>query len=154
MDGKHLKANRYRPTIVKGDNEVCDFSILLFLSISLQLHVTSYLSPLPSSHFIYLLPSFSITFSSPSSHFNSPPPCFFLFTSLHSLISSSSFFFSHTQIDEEGEDEAFDQYGLTLIMKDYMYADQATRYQVVKNHFQRAVNDAKVCLASSSLVVF
>ena len=30
------------------------------------------------------------------------------------------------------------------VMKDYMYADQATRYQVVKNHFERAVHDAKV----------
>jgi hypothetical protein len=29
------------------------------------------------------------------------------------------------------------------VMKDYMYADQATRYQVVKNHFERAVHDAK-----------
>lgn len=30
------------------------------------------------------------------------------------------------------------------VMKDYMYADQATRYQVVKNHFERAVQNAKV----------
>ena len=48
------------------------------------------------------------------------------------------------QYDEDGKDEEFDQYGLTMVLKDYLYADQSTRFQVCKNHFQRAVNDAKV----------
>ena len=63
------------------------------------------------------------------------------------LTSSSTCYYStsyHSQIDEVGRDEAFDQYALMNVMKDYMYADQATRYQVVKNHFERAVHDAKV----------
>lgn len=41
-------------------------------------------------------------------------------------------------------DEQFDQYGLASVLKDYMYADKATRYQIVKNHFERAVTNAKV----------
>ena len=52
------------------------------------------------------------------------------------------------QFDEDGRDEEFDQYGLTMVLKDYMYADQSTRFQVCKNHFERAVNDAKVRLTS------
>ena len=49
------------------------------------------------------------------------------------------------KIDErEGVDEQFDQYGLASVLKDYMYADKATRYQIVKNHFERAVTNAKV----------
>ena len=49
------------------------------------------------------------------------------------------------KIDErDGVDEQFDQYGLSSVLKDYMYADKATRYQIVKNHFERAVTNAKV----------
>ena len=51
----------------------------------------------------------------------------------------------HLKIDErDGLDEQFDQFGLTSVLKDYMYADKATRYQIVKNHFERAVTNAKV----------
>jgi small subunit ribosomal protein S5 len=47
------------------------------------------------------------------------------------------------EIDEEGDDEDFDKYSVKMVLKDYMYADQATRYQLVKNYFERALTDAK-----------
>ena len=46
-------------------------------------------------------------------------------------------------IDEDGDDEAFDRYGLTTILRDYMYADPATRYQIAQNYFERSLVDAQ-----------
>jgi small subunit ribosomal protein S5 len=50
---------------------------------------------------------------------------------------------SDNEIDEDGDDEDFDQFALKRALKDYMYADPATRYQLVKNYFERALTDAK-----------
>ena len=47
-------------------------------------------------------------------------------------------------IDDIGEEEAFDEYSMHAVMKDFMHADPATRYQIAKNHFERALVDAKV----------
>ena len=46
-------------------------------------------------------------------------------------------------IDEDGDDEEFDRYGLTTILRDYMYADPATRYQIAQNYFERSLVDAQ-----------
>lgn len=98
-----------------------EISLLSFLTISFPLS------------FCLLLTSFFTLF--PISYSQ-------IFITTHLIISPSP---CHLKIDErDGENEQFDQYGLQSVLKDYMYADKATRYQIVKNHFERAVTNAKV----------
>ena len=56
------------------------------------------------------------------------------------------------EIDEDGDDEAFDRYGLTTILRDYMYADPATRYQIAQNYFERSLVDAQAMDSVDMLV--
>lgn len=42
-----------------------------------------------------------------------------------------------------GVDEEFDQFSLRAVLKDYMMADPATRYELAKNAFERALSDAR-----------
>ena len=49
-----------------------------------------------------------------------------------------------TEYDEDGEAEYFDQFTLRGLLKDYMETDPASRYEIAKNAFERALFDAKV----------
>ena len=54
-----------------------------------------------------------------------------------------------TEYDAESkglEQSGFDKFSLKMVLNDYMYTDPATRYQIARNYFERALNDAKVCL--------
>ena len=42
--------------------------------------------------------------------------------------------------------DAFDQFSLKAVLKDYVHTDPATRYLIAKNRFERALHDAKVIL--------
>lgn len=59
-----------------------------------------------------------------------------------------------TAYDEERDSRAnaVDTFSLRTLLKDYMYSDPATRFQIAKNYFERALNDAKV--RCSNVAVF
>jgi hypothetical protein len=40
--------------------------------------------------------------------------------------------------------EQFDSFSLRAVLKDYLHADPATRYDVAKNAFEQALSDARV----------
>lgn len=48
------------------------------------------------------------------------------------------------------EHQEFDRYNLVALMKDFMHLDPATRYQLAKNKFMRALHDARVSLCCCS----
>eukprot|EP01041_Mallomonas_annulata_P002521 gene2521-4903_t len=47
-----------------------------------------------------------------------------------------------SEYDTEGPEEQFDQFSLRTLLKDYLHTDPATRYQLAKNAFERALNDS------------
>lgn len=46
------------------------------------------------------------------------------------------------EYDDEGPNEEIDRFSLRGVMKDFMFADPATRFQIAKNTFERALADA------------
>jgi small subunit ribosomal protein S5 len=48
-----------------------------------------------------------------------------------------------SEYDENGIDEDFDKFSLRAVLKDYMHAEPATRFQIARNTFDRALKDAK-----------
>lgn len=49
------------------------------------------------------------------------------------------------EYDTYGNDEVFDSESLNQTMKDYLHTDPATRLQIARNSFERAIHAAKVC---------
>ena len=47
--------------------------------------------------------------------------------------------------DHEDDTAKFDGMVLHQLMKDYMHAEPALRYQIARNYFERALTTAKVC---------
>lgn len=48
-----------------------------------------------------------------------------------------------SEYDENGIDEDFDKFSLRAVLKDYMHSEPATRFQIARNTFDRALKDAK-----------
>lgn len=42
----------------------------------------------------------------------------------------------------QNEEHDFDQFSLRTVLKDFLYSDPATRYEIARNYFERALNDA------------
>jgi hypothetical protein len=55
---------------------------------------------------------------------------------------------------ETNDEDFFDKFSVRAVLKDYFHSDPATRYQVAKNAFERALTDAKVISLICLIIYF